>query len=72
MKTCLLVMAMASAAFAAQAPGNASPADRSPAAIRAINRFNPDDPDIILGRYLFKDRVMNNPIYFVSGYMDIS
>jgi len=65
-------MAMASAAFAAQAPGNASPADRSPAAIRAINRFNPDDPDIILGRYLFKDRVMNNPIYFVSGYMDIS
>lgn len=73
MKTCLLAMALASAvAFAAQAPGNANPADHSPAAVRAINRFNPDDPDIILGRYLFKDRLSNNPVYFVSGYMDIS
>ncbi len=65
-------MAMASVAFAAQNPGNANPADLSPAATRAVNRFNPDDPGIILGRYLFKDRLMNNPAYFVSGYMDIS
>lgn len=76
MKTCLLVMASA-AALAAQNPGlpdhgAANPSSGNPAAIRAVNRFNPEDPEIIHERYLYEDRLMTNPVYFVSGYMDIS
>ena len=68
MKTCLLVMASA-AALAAQNPGlpdpgAANPPSGNPAAIRAVNRFNPDDPEIIHERYLYKDRLMTNPVYF--------
>lgn len=37
-----------------------------------LNLFNPKDPDIVEGHYIYKDMLLENPIYVVSGYMDLS
>ena len=42
-------------------------------AVFAKNRFDKNDPDIIRGKYVrHGDKVLDNPAYAISGYMDIA
>ncbi|MCQ2402116.1 MAG: hypothetical protein MJ202_00095 [Lentisphaeria bacterium] len=42
------------------------------AVIASVNRFQPDDPEIVDGKYAYQNRLGDNPLYFTTGYMDVA